>query len=377
MNRVSSNHTEAKLTAGDKPATSNVVYENKRKDSFRLNIGYETNGAALNGTGGTVDRRVRVDVAKDNLIGLNDSWRGSLASGINTNEATAGFTLPFRRFTFGVNGSYSESLSAVASGVELFQRTSIVTGSLSYNLERNKNIQSSIDTSMTWRRSDRHINDARLTDQTFSIARAGFSRTHLFETSQFYYGAGFNKGLTIWNAMRDPVEPDHTAPRAQFWKVDASAGYMKGFKDVGTLRIDVTGQWTNHALYSDDQLTLGSSTSVRGFTNSAAKVDKGFVARSEFAFVLPADWILGDNKENLVLTHEILTSMQPYLFADYGYGWDIANKREISRSGVGIGLRYQHGRLNFDLSYAHPILESGTKYKRSPEIYLTASLKLF
>lgn len=377
MNRVSSNHTEAKLEAGDKPATTNVVYENKRKDSFRLNIGYEANGAALNGTGSTVDRRLRMDIAKDNLIGINDSWRTSLASGINTNEATGSFTLPFRRFTFGLNGSYSESLSSVASGVELFQRTGIASGSLSYNLERNKSVQSTIDSSLTWRRSNRYINDARLSDQTFSVARIGFTRTHLFETSQFYYGAGYSKGLTLWGAIQDPPHPGPMIPRAQFWKIDGSTGFSKGFKDIGTFRLDITGQWTNHPLYSDDQLTIGSSTSVRGFTNNAVKVDRGLVGRSEFAFVLPADWILGENKENVVLAHEILTSAQPYIFVDYGYGWDLASNREINRSGAGIGLRYQHGRFNLDIAYAHPLLESGTKNRKSPELYLTASLKLF
>lgn len=377
MNRVSSNHTEAKLAAGDQPATSNIVYDNKRADSFRLFVGYETNGAALNGTGATVDRRMRIDAAKDNLIGINDAWRTSFASGINSNEATASFFVPYRRFMFGLNGSYSESLSSVAPGVELFSRTGIASASLSYALERNKNAQMSLDSSLTWRRGDRHVNDLRLAQQTFSIARFGFVRTHLFETSQFYYGAGFNKGLTIWDAIRDPAKPDPTAPRAQFWKVDGSTGFVKGFKDIGTFRIDATGQWTDHPLYSDDQLTLGSSTSVRGFTSIATKVDRGIEARSEFAFVLPADRILGDRKENLVLAHEFLTSAQPYVFTDYGYGWDLASNREISRAGAGVGLRYNHGRLILDIAYAHPFLESGTNHKKSPEIYLTATMKLF
>ncbi|MEN3931769.1 ShlB/FhaC/HecB family hemolysin secretion/activation protein [Microvirga sp. W0021] len=377
MNRVPSNKAEAKFEAGSKPATSNVVYTNNRSDSFRIKVGYETNGAALNGTGSTVDRRMRVDIYKDNLIGLNDSWQTSLASGLSTNEATAAFSLPIRRFTLGLSGSYSESLSSLQSGVDLFTRTGIVTGSLSYNLERNKDIQSSIDTSLTWRRQDRHINDARLEDQRFSIARIGFSRTHLLEGANFYYGLGFNKGLTIWNAIRDKHDITSSEPRAQFWKLDASTGFSKGFQDIGTFRIDLSGQWTDHPLYSDDQLTLGSSSSVRGFTSIAAKVDRGFVVRSEFSFVLPVDRILGDKKEDLLLAHEILTSAQPFVFIDYGYGRDLANKTDISRSGAGFGLRYNHGRLNFDIAYAHPIFETGTKNKRSPEIYLTASMKLF
>ncbi len=378
MNRVSSNHTEAKLEAGSEPGTSNVIYANARKDSFRLLIGYETNGAALNNTGSTVDQRLRIDVAKDNLIGINDMWRGTFASGINTNEATASFQVPWRRFMFNLNGSYSESLNDISQGVQLFNRTGIAAGGVSYAVERAKDVTSNLDTSLTWRRSDRHINDVALNEQTFSILRIGGSRTHLFETWQFYYGAGVNRGLTLFDAIRDPAQATRDMPRAQFWKADASTGIMKGFKDVGTFRLDLSGQWTDHPLYSDDQLTLGSSTSIRGFTNYAAKVDRGAVIRSEFSFVLPAEKILGDNKDNLVLAHEFLTSAQPYIFADYGFGRQLADKHDVARAGLGGGLRYNHGRLIFDISYARAIYEKGTRnYGKSSELYFTASMKLF
>ncbi len=378
MNRVPSNKTTAKLEAGERPATSNVVFSNPRQDSFRLVMGYETNGAALNNTGSTVDQRIRFDLAKDNLIGINDMWKATIASGIDTNELTASFSVPWRRFSFGVSGSYSESLNEVIQGVELFSRTGVVSGSLSYALERAKNVQTSLDASLTWRQSDRNINGIDLGLQTFSIVRAGVSRTHLIDTWQLSYGAGYNQGLTIWDALRDPPDPADDIPRAQFWKIDGSLGLAKTFKDIGTWRIDAAGQWAEHPLYSDDQLTLGSSTTVRGFTNFAAKVDRGAIIRSEASFILPADILLGSHKDNLVLAHEFLSALRPYIFADYGFGRQIADKRDIARSGIGAGFRYSHGRLNVDFAYAHPVYEQGTRHDdKGPEIYLTASMKLF
>ena len=378
MNRVTSNKAEAKLAAGEKPGTSDVVFTNPRNDSFRFLVGYETNGAALNNTGSTVDKRVRFDMAKDNLIGINDAWRGTFAGGINTNEATLSFSAPWRRFTFGVNGSYSESLSEITQGVELFERKGIVTGSLGFALEKTKSVQSSLDSSLTWRKSDRHINGNALTDQTFSVLRVGFSRQHHFDMTQVYYGAGFNRGLSIFDALKDPPQPGGDIPRAQFWKIDGSLGFVHGFKGIGTFRVDANGQWADDPLYGDDQLTLGSSTSVRGFTNFAAKVDRGGVIRSEFAFALPKDWIFGDKKDDLLFGYEVLGSLQPYIFADYGFGRQLADNRDLARSGIGAGVRYQHGRLNIDFSYAHPVYETGLHNEdKGPEIYLTASVKLF
>jgi hypothetical protein len=61
-----------------------VVVENSREDSFRVNAGYELNGAAINGSGKTIPSQFKLDAAKDNFIGINDAWRLSYAGWIRT-----------------------------------------------------------------------------------------------------------------------------------------------------------------------------------------------------------------------------------------------------------------------------------------------------
>ncbi|HSP26756.1 MAG TPA: POTRA domain-containing protein, partial [Saliniramus sp.] len=109
INAVPSGRAGVRLEPGAAPATSTVHVENQPVDGFRVLVGYERNAAALSGSGTTVAERIRVDVAKDNLIGINDSWRTSFASGVNSNEVSAGVTLPIRRATFSIDGSDSES----------------------------------------------------------------------------------------------------------------------------------------------------------------------------------------------------------------------------------------------------------------------------
>ena len=187
-------------------------------------------------------------------------------------------------------------------------------------------------------------------------------------------GIGARAGLTLFDATRDPDAPKFGVPRAQFTKLVGTLGVARTFEGLGRAEIDLLGQWSEHPLYADDQLTLGSSTTIRGFTNRAAKVDRGLLLRSEFAVAIPADWLGA-----VPVIPSLLTGAEPYVFSDAGLGRDIANALDISRASLGIGLRYRSGRLSFDISVAAPIHESGlpsrAEERSGAEYYMTLSLK--
>ena len=235
-----------------------------------------------------------------------------------------------------------------------------------------------------WRQVQRHINAEPLTPQRVVPLRVGLSRVHSWEAPseglllgrELSYGFGINRGLPIWNATLDPAKPILSAPRAEFWKFDAALGVAQGLRDIGVLRLDVVGQWTDHPLYFDDQLTLGSQSSVRGFANTAAKVDRGVFIRSEFAARLPIDNLQIDSNDWTFLD-DTLRALQPYIFVDAGYGEMIADARGLTRASAGGGMRYAYGRTNFDISIAHPVYAQGTaRIKYNPEVYFTLNLKL-
>lgn len=379
INRVSSARAQAKLEPGEQPATSIIVVENSREDSFRLNLGYETNGASLNGSGVTIPHRLKIDAAKDNLIGINDAWRLSYAGGLDSNEARAAFSLPFRRFTFSADGSYSESLSEITRGVEMFSRGGNVSGTLGYLIHRESSRQVMLDSTFGWRHNERFINGAGLTPEVISFGRMGLTETRNFEALQISYGAGLVHGLPIFGAINDPAAIERSVPRAQFWKIDGNASLVKSLPEIGLFRLDLNAQWAAHPLYSDEQLVLGSVASVRGFTNTASRADRGFVLRTEFAPILPVDALLGERKNDWMFLAEALSGLQPYVFSDYGFGHDIANRDDLQRASIGGGVRYRHGRVNLDVSVAEPVFRRGggpSKNWQSPEAYLTLSVKL-
>lgn len=379
INRVASSRSQIKLEPGEQAATSNVVVENNQDDSFRMNAGYELNGADINGSGKTIPNRFKVDLAKDNFIGVNDAWRISYAGGLDSNEVRGAFSLPFRRATFSLDAGYSESLTEVTPGVEMFSRDGTASASLGYMLYRARDRQINLDGSLYWRNNERSINGVSLTPQIVTHARIGVAETRTIETVQLTYGLGVDHGFPILGAAADPADIARSAPRAEFLKFDGQASLARSIANIGLLRIDLNAQWTNCPLYSDDQLVLGSVSTVRGFTNSAVRADRGFILRSEFAPALPVDEILGSHKEDWIFLAEAMQAMQPYLFADYGAGRDIANHENLERAGMGIGLRYRHGRVNLDVSVGEPVYRIGgakPKSWQSPEAYLTLSVKL-
>lgn len=379
INRVASSKAQVKLEPGTAPATSTVVVENNGEDSFRVNAGYELNGADINGSGNTIPSRLKLDLAKDNFIGINDAWRLSYAGGLDSNEVRGAFSMPFRRFTFSLDAGYSESLSQVTPGVELFTQDGTATAAVGYLLYRSRERQIILDNSLAWRNNERFLNGVSLTPQTIPHARIGITETRTFETLQLSYGIGFDRGLAIMNATEDPADILPSAPRAQFFKIDGQASASKAFENIGLLRIDLNAQWTDHPLYSDDQLVLGSVSSVRGFTNGAVRADRGAIVRTEFVPAFSVANLIEGQKDEWVFAHEVLQGLQPYVFADYGAGRDIANHETLRRAGIGAGLRYRHGRINLDASIGEPVYRTGgpkTNKWQAPEAYLTLSVKL-
>lgn len=378
VNRVASSRAAVKLEAGAAPATSRVVIENSPEDSFRVSAGYELNGADINGSGTTVPSRFKLDAAKDNLVGVNDAWRLSYAGGLNSNEARGAVSVPFRRYTLSFDGGYSESLSEVAPGVEVFSRDGTLSGSLGTLLLRTRDRQVNLDTTLFWRSGERFLNGVSLTPRTVTHARLGVSETRSFDALQVTYGAGIDHGLSWLGARGDPAWIAPGTPRGEFWKLDGQASLAQPLPDAGLVRLDMNAQWSAHPLLSDDQLVLGSVSTVRGFTNSAVRADRGVVLRAEFAPSLPLDRLTEALRDQVFLS-EALAGLQPYAFADYGVGRDIANRDTLERAGLGAGLRYRHGRITLDASLGEPVYRTGgVKPRRwqAPEAYLTLLVKL-
>src|SRR5690606_12644496 len=142
----------------------------KRADSFRLSVGHEVNGGALNGSE-TTSQRLRLDAAKDDLIGVNDNWTFSGASGLKMNEARATLALPVRWMNFNLVAGFWEGVSPIASRAELYTRKFNAGFDASAILRRTGDFRLGIEAGFTWRNMRRWINAFELSPEIVSAGR--------------------------------------------------------------------------------------------------------------------------------------------------------------------------------------------------------------
>lgn len=384
LNRVSSNKAKAELVPGRKPATSDVQITNQVNDTFRLYGGYDTQSIE-----GVDKLRFGITAEKDNLIGINDTWGLTLKSGVDTDELSGNVAVPIGNVTLRLNGDWSENMIDLGPLSELFMTTWAVNAGADWIVHSSKTERLVADFSIGHREQNRYINGFALTDQRVSPLQAGLSYSHFFEQGSITARLGASRGLSIFNAAEDPDDIDRAIPHNQFTKLDASLSGSYVFPGVASVSSSVSSQWSPSALYSDDQMTIGSRSTVRGFSNGSLKADIGAVWRNELAFALPVDWLLGPStgtKGSVVTPSQpsewprmVLSRLNPYVFVDAGLGRDIANGFNGYRVSSGLGLRYGGPRLSFDVGYAWRLDEDGRSQRardETGELYMSLRLKV-
>jgi len=374
MNKVASSRAQAKLEPGPDPSTSVVVIKNAPEDAFRVTTGYDTYGTRATGI-----QRGRIEIARDNLIGINDGWRAGLTSSQNLNEITGGFFIPVQWFTLTVDGRYSETLAPIGGFAELFSQNANVSVAGVTTIERTPEGRLDVLLGVRASGNDRTVDDVPLTPQRFFALQAGFTKTWtLGKTALVTLGSTYSHGLKTSFTTVDPANANSTTPRAQFQKVESNVALNWAPIDGVTVSSSLQTQWGDSPFYQVDQLTLGSLSSIRGFQEQPFAVDRGAIWRSEVASRLPVDWALKtfDSKGDTWINNRF-KGAEGYLFLDSGYGQDLANRTQDAIASAGFGARYRDSRLTLDWSLARPFYEMSKPPPAGISTYLTVGLKVF
>ncbi|KAI1694570.1 hemolysin secretion/activation protein shlB/FhaC/HecB domain-containing protein [Ditylenchus destructor] len=375
LNRVPSNKAKAELVPGKRPATSDVQITNRINDAFRLYGGYDTESIE-----GVDKLRFGITAEKDNLIGINDMWGLTLKSGVETNELSGDFAVPVGRATMRLKGDWSENMIDLGPLSELFMTTWNSAGCRFHG------------------RASRTepLHQRRWADGPARFSASGRPDLQpLFRTRQRVGPDRRQPGAVYLQCARrcrryrrlHTSQPVHKAGCISFGVLCLSRARLR-FVQPST-------QWAATALYSDDQMTIGSRSSVRGFSNGSFKADRGAVWRNEVAFAMPVDLLLGkagsstqpDSQGPVHVSapssewaRTTLSRLNPYLFLDAGLGRDVANEVTGYRVGSGVGLRYGGPRLSFDVGYAWRVAEDSRSRRVSEEkgeLFMTLRLKVF
>ncbi|MDO5897880.1 ShlB/FhaC/HecB family hemolysin secretion/activation protein [Agrobacterium sp. Azo12] len=354
LNRVPSNKAKAELKPGEKPATSTVVIQNTIKDTFRLYAGYDTENVQ-----GFDQLRFGLTLEKDNLLGVNETWRATAKTGLYSNELSGAFAIPIGNLNFRLNGTWSDSLVNLSDLAEFYSTTRTFSAGGDWTLSAAKDHKLIADFDLQRRELLRYINGTPLTPQVLAQIRLGLSYSQYFGNSSISGRAGGSFGLNAFGANEDFSDPTGTVPRAQFSKFEGSLSAEHVIPNIASLNSVLSGQFTNDVLYSDDQLTLGSRSSVRGYSGGNSKVDSGAIWRNEVGFAL-SSFPLPSKEDHPVWLRDLTSRTNLYVFGDLGAGYDNANKRTPYRISAGAGVRYAASRLSFDVGYGFRLAEDRT-----------------
>lgn len=371
INRVPSSKATIDIRPGEKPGGSELVVTNRRDEPWRVNAKY-----VYTGYDKAFEKRADITLEADDLLQANDTWYVAYSGTSIANNLSMIASVPYGYWLFSAQGSYSESMSQLTSTSDMFTRTASAQLSASWLMFRDAVQKLKLEGALAEKWNSRYINATELTPQLFPTVRAGISYERYLNGAFVAGGAGISRGL---GSQLGPQSDAPGAPRADFTKLDATGTYYRRYDPGFTSYTTATVQWTPDVLYTSEQMYIGGSLSVRGFTMSQAPGDWGGYLQNTLNFPLPAlaAALKSAGGPALGPLPDLVAPLSPYVFIDAGWVHDIANDRNKHLIGAGAGLTYGKDRLTTDLYVALPVLQAGTAKVTGPEVRLSVNVKLY
>ncbi|KVT82645.1 peptide transporter [Burkholderia ubonensis] len=330
INRLRRNQATVQILPGQNPGESIVDIGNKPGDRLYYTLGVDNYGSSATGV-----TRYRAGVEADNLLGLQESLSVNFLDSLDSNAIVGSFAVPFGRHTFSYTISDSEYQQVIGTTALEYGRTLSHIFGWNYLVGRSVSDITSVDATVSWRRTDREINGIDLDPQRLAVFRFGGSWLHKFVMNDAQgnvtLNAGVSQGLPWLGASHDAHGITRDDAHSQFTKVDATAAFTLPLPKLGRAMLAyrgvLGGQYTNAALFGSEQLYLGGMDTIRGFRSGEIAGDRGFYSRNELAWVNAPAWKDG--------------RIEPYVFLDAGKANLIAVSGFPTLAGAGAGLRVQ------------------------------------
>lgn len=377
INRLASSQANANLSAGQTPGTSRVVVTEQKVDTVRATLGFDNRGSE--DTGAT---QIRLGFEVDDLLNINDTYSFSYSGSENTNALAFSMSVPFRKWLFSANGSYSESLSPVTAVSDLFTQTSSFTLKAERLLFRDATSKYFAYGSASSYWNDRFINIVALAPQHRSTLRFGVRNEHRLEKVIISADTSYSFGAKFLGADFDPVIVPATAPRADFEKLETRITYIRPLKKGRQLSATLTAQLSSAPLFSNEQLSVGGWDSVRGYTGFGFSGDAGFYLRTEMSF--PAKALdmrkFGKIFEQAKIWNPLKKAqggVRPFIFVDLGAVSARATQTSSEMFSMGAGFSAQLGRVTLSGTLAMPLKGQNGQDAGNIQGLLSLSTKLF
>lgn len=326
----------------------------------RQRIRYDYSNGGVDATGNYINS---ASLSRENLFGLNErfefSWLRSTpnTSGRKENKSFSGlFDMPFGYWRFTLRHNNSHSAREIETDFLTFVSSSeIETNSLGVSYLFSRTQRSKLTGTMMLRYDDRknYINNTlvEVSSRRASATDLSLNYTRFLSSGTLILSPMIKNGVDWFGGKGDPDDIQEDEAHAEYHTANLFALYHHYFlSDTQwpfSLQTAFTGQYSDVALYGENQIVVGGEYSVRGFKENILSGDSGWTWRNDLYLPLGA-WSYE------VHGQQWLKPLKFKLFLDYGKAISNSDRTQHELSGSGIGLEYQYRWLEMHYTYAKP-----------------------
>jgi len=372
MQRLPSQAVRNRIEPGEEPDTSVVIIERQSgslPDRIRGGLTLDNSGTGLGRP------QFSGNLSLDNLFGLNDILALNGSSNVeNLNDehrsqsASINYSIPFGYSTFSytrsenryaqiVQGTTARFLSSGSSSSDQFRFDHIAL--------RNASSKFGVYVSLSTRRAESYLDDVELLVQRRRTTNfeVGGNYKKLIGDASFNAEIGYRRGVPWRHAQEDFDESvAGLTLRPKLWLLTAS--FNQPFSVAGQVfqyTAALSAQHTKDVTTSNDQFSIGSRYTVRGFDGkNVLLAESGYTLRNDIA--TPVSLMDGVNA-------------QAYIGVDIGRVWGASDAVLIGHAlaGTAIGIRSQWKNLQWDAAAGTPLYKPHGFATQGLNAYLSVS----
>ncbi|WP_256677370.1 ShlB/FhaC/HecB family hemolysin secretion/activation protein [Pseudomonas sp. L13] len=375
LNRLPSNQAQMELTPGDAVGGSSVSVKNNSQKPWRASLSRNNDGQKSTG-----EQQWGTGFEWDSPLGLADQLilRGG-HDAISDHQKTSKNAMLYYNVPWGWwNFSYSYNQSdyrSVAQGDGFnFKQTG---DSENHQLRAERVIhrdavsKTSVNVGLSHLRTNNYIESSRIRQSSnrLSELQLGINHGRRIGSAFVNFDIGMQNGIGAFDAQSNDQQRDpqgNLTPTPEYRKYTATVSYLQPFKLWGesfSFTSLATGQRSEDVLFSPQRLSLGGSSSVRGFKDQQLYGDSGGYWRNDLRWSRPVT----------------LGWLRP-VFGEYGasVGYDQGvirsgryNREEhgrVSSNSLELFARGKH--VSTSVTFAHSLERPAALLEREAPVYL-------
>lgn len=322
INRAPSAQGQIALEPSTEVGYTRILIHTVDEKTWRGRIGLDNYGEKTIG-------RTRLQLAfdRDNLLELNDVWSIAAVRTEDSRALSLTSSIPYRYWTILLSYSASAYDVPITTAIRLAgQGRSSVVG-VERLIHRNQSQQWSWTAQIASKESERDINGIALTPDNLSTLRLGGRWLYRHSDQQAYVDWAWAKGLTALGATHDNSVQLSSSPHHQFNKFEVTASLRQSLKPNWTWLSQAKAQYSSVGLTASEQLNVGGSDTIRGFSTAVANGDQGFYWRNHIQRSCLSEW---------------LAHSSCLVFMDVGIVKSLAAPPIHTLLGSGLGIQYDH-----------------------------------